>query len=102
MLRKVDPSSTVLSFCNKLFQFSTLNFFPWQVEHGVVILGNSAFQLAMQQCCATSWTKMFLILLGLSDRERDKWLYCCSFVDGPEGLRKYNRSDLTIGYSKEK
>ena len=42
MLRKVDPSST---FCNKCFQFATLKFVVWKVEHAVVIRATTLFNL---------------------------------------------------------
>ena len=62
LLQQVKLGSTLR---NILLQLATLKFVAWQVEHASSNTGNNAFQLAMQQCCATSWTKMLPVLLGL-------------------------------------
>ena len=63
LLQKVELGSTLR---NMLPQLATLRFVAWQVEQAGGKTGNNAFQLAMQQCCATSWVKMFLYYLTLT------------------------------------
>ena len=62
LLQKVELGST---WRNMLPQLATSKFVAWQVESEGGNTGNNAFQLAMQQCCATSWAKMLPVLLDL-------------------------------------
>ena len=62
LLQKVELRSTL---CNMLPQLATSKFVAWQVESEGGNTGNNAFQLAMQQCCATSCAEMLPVLLDL-------------------------------------
>ena len=64
LLQKVELRSALR---NMLLQLATLKFVARQVECEGSNMGNNAFQLAMQQCCATSWAKMLPVLLDLKD-----------------------------------
>ena len=62
LLQKVELRSTLR---NMLPQLATSKFVAWQVESEGGNTGNNAFQLATQQCCATSCAKMLPVLLDL-------------------------------------
>ena len=62
LLQKVELRSTLR---NILPQLATSKFVAWQVESEGGNTGNNAFQLATQQCCATSCAKMLPVLLDL-------------------------------------
>ena len=62
LLQKVELRSTLR---NMLPQLATSKFVAWHVESEGGNTGNNAFQLATQQCCATSCAKMLLVLLDL-------------------------------------
>ena len=61
-MQKVELRSTLR---NMLPQLATSKFVAWQVESEGGNTGNNAFQLATQQCCATSCAKMLPVLLDL-------------------------------------
>ena len=62
LLQKVELRSTLR---NMLPQLATSKFVAWQVESEGGNTANNAFQLATQQCCATSCAKMLPVLLDL-------------------------------------
>ena len=62
LLPKVGPSSTS---CNMLLQLATLKFVAREVACGGGNTVNKALQLAKQQCCVTSCTKVLPVLLDL-------------------------------------
>ena len=62
LLQKVELRSTLR---NMLPQLAASKFVAWQVESEGCNTGNNAFQLATQQCCATSCAKMLPVLLDL-------------------------------------
>ena len=62
LLQKVELRSTLR---NMLPQLATSKFVAWQVESEGGNACNNAFQLATQQCCASSCAKMLPVLLDL-------------------------------------
>ena len=68
LLQKAELGSTLR---NMLPQLATSKFVAWQVGSEGGNTGNNAFQLAMQQCCATSWAKMLPVFLE-SASEQDE------------------------------
>ena len=67
-MQKAELGSTLR---NMLPQLTTSKFVAWQVGSEGGNTGNNAFQLAMQQCCATSWAKMLPVFLE-SASEQDE------------------------------
>ena len=68
LFQKAELGSTLR---NMLPQLATSKFVAWQVGSEGGNTGNNAFQLAMQQCCATSWAKMLPVFLE-SASEQDE------------------------------
>ena len=68
-MQKAELGSTLR---NMLPQLATSRFVAWQVGSEGGNTGNNAFQLAMQQCCATSLAKMLRVFLE-SASEQARW-----------------------------